>query len=152
MRTVNQNVNLTFICHVLKRSVLDALSFTLCPRVAHKAPKVSRSRLYCKIFTLIFFALLHEIFISMYNCNNFYILTNVICQIRNSVLRLQSIYAINDLSYLNLTYLILTFPVKRCYLSALSHDSAFNLCIVWVTMPSWCNGHKHFKLKLFDAT
>ena len=151
MRTVNHNVNLTFICHVLKRSVLDALSFTLCPRVAHKTLKVSRSRLYCKIFTLIFL-LYYVRYLYPYNCNNFYILTKVICKIRNSVLRLQSIYAINDLSYLILCYLILTFPGKRCYLSALSHDSAFNLCIIWVTMPSWCNGHKHFILRLFDAT
>ena len=150
MRPVNQNVNLTFICHVLKRSVLDALSFTLCARVAHKALKVSRSRFYCKIFILIFL-LYYTRYLYPYNCY-FYILTNVICKIRNSVLRLQSIYAINDLSYLNLSYLILTFPGKRCYLSALSHDSAFNLCIVWVTMPSWCNGHKHFILRLFDAT
>ena len=74
--------------------------FCLCyvPGLRIKLLKFQRSRLSCKIFIHIFW-LYYTRYLYSYDCNQFYILTNVICKIRNSVLRLQSIYTINDLSY-----------------------------------------------------
>ena len=66
--------------------------------------KFQRSRLYFKIFIHIF-QLYYTRYLYSYDCYQFYILTNVICKIRNGVLRLQSIYTINDLSiYLSCHY------------------------------------------------
>ena len=82
--------------------------FCLCyvPGLCIKLLKFQRSRLCCRIFIHIF-QLYYTRYLYSHDCNQFYILTNVNCKIRNSVLRLQSIYTINDLSIYLSIYLSL---------------------------------------------